>query len=253
MTRRNTIWFATLGIAIIALMPYLFTRNALYESLNFTNTGNIGDTIGGITAPFLSLLGAILVYLSFQEQVKANAIVNRTRDEDLEIIIADKLLTRIETAIKDLSSYKIESKNIAMRHNPETDPLIRGEGLSNLISYVVQHVENIKTRIGVENEKANITWIIGKLNTNTGLLQLFSLLNLMMYAEENFERLPDRVQENYKSILRLTYLSYLQAPLGEYFGYFHNTKYIQDEYKVQLELINKTQSAVEKSLILAIN
>lgn len=37
-----------------------------------TNSGAIGDTIGGITSPFVNLLGAILIYISFREQVESN-------------------------------------------------------------------------------------------------------------------------------------------------------------------------------------
>jgi len=35
-------------------------------------SGTLGDTFGGLTAPFLTVLGSILIYKSFQEQVKAN-------------------------------------------------------------------------------------------------------------------------------------------------------------------------------------
>lgn len=61
-------------LIFIVISPWIFTRNAWFEMLNFTGTGPIGDTIGGILGSFASLLGAILVYYSFQEQVKANAL-----------------------------------------------------------------------------------------------------------------------------------------------------------------------------------
>lgn len=63
-----------IGIVIIALMPTVFTRNTWFKAFDFTETGQIGDTIGGITAPFVGILGAILVYISFNEQRKANKL-----------------------------------------------------------------------------------------------------------------------------------------------------------------------------------
>ncbi len=48
------------GIILVAFFPYWFTRQG---SINFTKTGEIGDTIGGITAPLTSLIGSILVFL----------------------------------------------------------------------------------------------------------------------------------------------------------------------------------------------
>lgn len=53
--------------------PFLLTRNGLI-CLDFTKSGNIGDTIGGITAPFFSLLGSVLVYFSFRAQMQMNII-----------------------------------------------------------------------------------------------------------------------------------------------------------------------------------
>jgi hypothetical protein len=38
-------------------------------------TGTIGDTIGGIAGPLISALSAVLVYIAFKEQVKANRLI----------------------------------------------------------------------------------------------------------------------------------------------------------------------------------
>lgn len=55
---------------------YIFTRPAIWESYDLTGTGQIGDTIGGITAPAINILGAILVFISFLAQNKANKILS---------------------------------------------------------------------------------------------------------------------------------------------------------------------------------
>ncbi len=62
------------GLALIIIAPIVFTSAARLKIFNFTETGPIGDTIGGITAPFVGILGAVLVYISFREQQKANRI-----------------------------------------------------------------------------------------------------------------------------------------------------------------------------------
>lgn len=64
------------GIVLIiaSVAPILFTK--LFSGVEFgETTGPIGDTIGGITAPFLSLAGSILVFAALKAQVKANDIV----------------------------------------------------------------------------------------------------------------------------------------------------------------------------------
>lgn len=58
---------------ILFLVP-IFTFPSINNFFNFSNTGQIGDTIGGITAPFINGLAAVLVFLAFKEQIKANEI-----------------------------------------------------------------------------------------------------------------------------------------------------------------------------------
>lgn len=64
------------GILLIlaAFGPYVFGKLSGGPVFG-SDTGAIGDTIGGITAPFLSLLGSILVFAALLAQVRANDIV----------------------------------------------------------------------------------------------------------------------------------------------------------------------------------
>ena len=64
----------SIGIALIFISLFIFTRPAIFSSWDFTSTGQIGDTIGGTTAPLIGLVSMLLVFYTFQEQVKANKI-----------------------------------------------------------------------------------------------------------------------------------------------------------------------------------
>lgn len=63
-----------IAFIITLTAPYFITQYSVWPYLDFSNTGSIGDTIGGITAPIINLFAAFLVYLAFREQVKANEI-----------------------------------------------------------------------------------------------------------------------------------------------------------------------------------
>ncbi|MCG8806455.1 hypothetical protein G1K75_12415 [Tenacibaculum finnmarkense] len=56
-------------LLLILTLPYIFTQ---YSIIDFTNTGNIGDTIGGILGPFIAIVAAILTFLAFYIQFEAN-------------------------------------------------------------------------------------------------------------------------------------------------------------------------------------
>lgn len=58
---------ALLVFSIVA--PYLFTR---YSGIDFSDKGEIGDTIGGVTAPFIAASGVLLTFIAFYVQYQAN-------------------------------------------------------------------------------------------------------------------------------------------------------------------------------------
>lgn len=66
-------WVLIIGLLLAFAAPFIFTRSGI---IDFSKTGQIGDTIGGITSPIIGLLSAFLVYRAFQEQVNANRILN---------------------------------------------------------------------------------------------------------------------------------------------------------------------------------
>lgn len=68
-----------LGIASFFLIfsfiaPSIFVSKAFSPILDFSETGPIGDTIGGIMNPFIALVGILLTFLAFYMQIKANEI-----------------------------------------------------------------------------------------------------------------------------------------------------------------------------------
>lgn len=58
-------------VAFILWLPYLITSRSWF-GLDFKGTGEVGDTIGGIMGPFIAIGAAILTFLAFWVQYKAN-------------------------------------------------------------------------------------------------------------------------------------------------------------------------------------
>lgn len=114
-------------IVIILFIPYLFTRS-VFSDFNFSETGQIGDTLGGITSPFINGLSAILVFIAFKEQKRSNDILvseinsQKIKDENEYIKIKNLILYDMEFRIKPSLNYliseipksieEIENKNI---------------------------------------------------------------------------------------------------------------------------------------------
>ncbi|WP_160150061.1 putative phage abortive infection protein [Parabacteroides sp. Marseille-P3160] len=60
-----------IGIVFALIAPFVFTRTGL-ACLDFRETGQIGDTIGGITAPIIGILSVILLFYTLWEQIVFN-------------------------------------------------------------------------------------------------------------------------------------------------------------------------------------
>lgn len=83
--KKNINWmkvFTFVMIALIVFAPLIFTHGLLCSSVAFNNTGQIGDTIGGTTAPFIGVLSAILLYVTLNEQRKFNRQQQRLAMEE---------------------------------------------------------------------------------------------------------------------------------------------------------------------------
>ncbi|WP_258100280.1 hypothetical protein [Marinoscillum pacificum] len=61
-----------IALVIAIISPWVLTREAIFKVLDLSGKGEIGDVIGGLTAPVINIVAAYLVYLAFKEQKKAN-------------------------------------------------------------------------------------------------------------------------------------------------------------------------------------
>ena len=94
---------------LILILPIVLTKLP-FTLFDLSQTGQIGDTIGGITAPFIGIIAGYLTFLAFHEQSKAN----------------------IESA-KDLKVERFENRFfnfINLLHDQERDTLIPTIGSS---------------------------------------------------------------------------------------------------------------------------
>lgn len=109
-------------VVILVLAIIVFTLE--WSSKAFNNSGQIGDTIGGITAPFIGLVGAALIFYSFMAQVYANKIMmkfnqktmsfNKQIEKFNKMIVEHNELNNIRNliseTIEDYQNFKFRSK-----------------------------------------------------------------------------------------------------------------------------------------------
>ena len=64
--------FSILLIILGCFAPYVFTQCG--SLMDFTGTGQIGDTIGGTMSPIVAIAGVFTTFIAFLMQINANRI-----------------------------------------------------------------------------------------------------------------------------------------------------------------------------------
>jgi heme/copper-type cytochrome/quinol oxidase subunit 4 len=102
----KTIFLFGIVIIFIVFLPILFTIENTNSRYDFTTTGQIGDTIGGTITPFVAIAAALLTFIAFWVQYKAN--IKQT--EQFKIQAEDTTIERFEN--KFYEAIRLHKENI---------------------------------------------------------------------------------------------------------------------------------------------
>jgi hypothetical protein len=91
MTNKQIIVFSIVIILLCFLSVFIFTLPSFVTQLNLTNKGNIGDTLGGITAPIIGIVSSILLYLALTKQTESNIEQRLKNESDIIFLLINQL------------------------------------------------------------------------------------------------------------------------------------------------------------------
>ncbi len=130
------------GIFIgIFLVPFILTRKNIFE-IDYIGTGAIGDTFGGITAPFIGGIGVLLTFAAFYVQYKAN-IEQRKSLKEQQKQLGEQRTQNMEQE-KDLKIERFENRFFELikihRENVAEISLV-DEGITSKKAFIVMFDE----------------------------------------------------------------------------------------------------------------
>ena len=133
---------------LILLLPVILTK-VPFTIFDLTETGQIGDTIGGITAPFIGIIAGYLTFLAFHEQSKAN----KESAEDLKKERFESkfynflsLLNNLEinTTIPNVGNYKQAFHFMFYEYKAIAVLIYRKLGSPNIITDAINDMSGIR-------------------------------------------------------------------------------------------------------------
>lgn len=139
MNRQKRVIFYIVGFSIIAIFfaPIIFTSSSIC-GLSFLNTGQIGDTIGGITSPVVGIVSIVLLAYTLIEQLNFNVKqVQLQRQEQFKSTFFQLLQEQREITNTLFTTYEgVDLKNPAKKRKIP----VRGQEFFRMGKYVLQNL-----------------------------------------------------------------------------------------------------------------
>jgi hypothetical protein len=191
-----TATYSTCQKSNMLLTPVNSAKDSASNELPFNSTvfGQIGDAVGGLSGPFIAIIAAVLTYLAFMEQVKANKIIETlSRLERQETITTN----RADICLRLLERFESRKKEFVDKYGGPLD----GKTLSELLTNYPRILTN-RLQLVIVNHPYNLVQFALDLNSESELLadvqiMLNQILQLSILVTEMREG-PERIMISYE-------------------------------------------------------
>ncbi|MEM9078192.1 MAG: hypothetical protein AAGC43_14205 [Bacteroidota bacterium] len=195
-------------LVLIIIAPVLFTQFSTFYGFN-EKTGAIGDTIGGVTAPFVNLLAAYLVYKSFAAQIRANSQQRNDHDEQMKQLQKEHSFNYISNYYNLIKEkYGVDESGFTSASVPIWDVFHSSDGLMKNKNFkILNNPSNFKTEKEKESnvykekrsELDNYIKLTNK-NINSDLKSIENQLDtlLLFYNESDKSSLETGIKSFYR-------------------------------------------------------
>lgn len=242
---------------IMLAMPYMISGIVFTTKMDFgTNTGTLGDTIGGLTAPFIGFLSSILVFYAFREQIKANEIQVKANQDTNNRAEEDNIIRNIDSMFAKITNYYNQfeyNKNTGKSAFDEYSKTI-SDSIKNLSSITQGNhhfmIMGLKTKEELVQDQVNILRKhAGNLRHSVIMIQLCIIH--IKYLDNVYERKKEKEIGDFikvaKAEFNLFFLNKIKLYTSVYEEHF---KYMKGQYNVPI-LEQYAETIIELSKLMA--
>lgn len=189
----------------MTIAPFIFTRD--WGFISFIGTGEIGDTIGGITAPITGLIGAVLVFFALKAQIDANQLIF----DQFEFQKKEEEYRRLYQFISiQIDTVRSDIRDIS--HNSTRTQGEMRENINLIGSAAISHTLYLASEINQNHTEKDIYTDFPNLSLIKIILQRLSDLTEKI---ENF-KLKIEDQKYLIDLVQYTYLTKLKPYLDKF-------------------------------------
>jgi hypothetical protein len=189
--RREIIVIGVL-LFIAFLMPWVLTRPAFVDGLDFSNSGDVGNTIGGILGPMISLIAAYLLFRTLQVQV---ITISQERN-------FNSIMRQLESLKSDYRSLNYGAKDGKQALNAYTNRIKAQDNIEN--SFIYLDYRYIVESVLLINEHIEMSDLSEEARRSLfSSLQTFVDNKLNNQARLTIEKIEKHTSENQRKSIRL--------------------------------------------------
>lgn len=226
-------------VIFILFLPYLFTTRSWF-GLDFSDSGAIGDTVGGIIGPFIAIVAAFLTYMAFWVQYKANLQLRN-----------DIRIDRLENRIYEMLNLHAQNVNELelMTFLGKREKIFKGRNIFPHLFYefkrtfqiVENYINSIPNNTTLKDETTQIAYLIffiGIKEENRNylikMLKPYCDDTMINFFIEQFERTQEQdfvneIGHDFKIEYDYQHFNGYASQLGHYFRHLYQmVKYIAD-------------------------
>ena len=223
--------FFILLVALVCLLPSILTGKG---EPDFSNKGQIGDTIGGIMGPFVAIIAAWLTFIAFWVQFKAN---NQQRHDIAIERFESKLFEMLHIQQEITTGLLIEQigGNVKSQRGRDVFQFVYETGRDMIWIGNEQRRCTLKEALSIDD---NVKMSVSSMKNMWFLDHYFRhLYRIFKFIDESDERIIDKVKKyEYASIVRAT-LSQYELVMLFYNGFYHKKfKTLAEKYALMNNL-----------------
>ncbi len=227
------------GIILIIASPLFFIFIHFFD-FSLTDSGTIGDTIGGITSPITGLIGAILVYYAFLIQLEANKMLYDQIAEEKK----ERKKQQIENHFFELLHIHIDHQNNLKINDIKNQTVLQGKEVFQWMLREFYEYYQIINDYFIQGEKditiphkidiAYTCFLYGGVGEFSfqfiqEQLKKYNDLELSEWIKTHFEKRKKAIQRKYPFKL----FNGHHARIGHYFAHLYQTiKYINSQEEI---------------------
>jgi hypothetical protein len=116
----NIVWVFLFFIVVVIVLPRLFILVSPIGYFDNLKPDELGNAIGGMTAPIVGLISAFLIYVAFSAQVKANKELIKLSERDSHIKELNNLFSLLDKLETNTNKLTLTAKQFD-KNNLEID------------------------------------------------------------------------------------------------------------------------------------